>query len=293
MKKIIIRLISFCLALIAAVPIFTSCSKAPELDSVKDEFIALIEKSVEVNEIFFGEGLPTYQRVEGNGNLVYIEEHQAYYAFITDGENVILKYKIGDGDWQYAVKTSEAANMEAIYTDSEGNFYYPTEFDESKYEYVYDENSPENYDYVRVDCKYQDLESIMAAAESVYSTSYLKGENWKEGDMGYGGVYAAMFDGMALGSDIVYARYRVDSSIDGFYLLKSNEFEPYFEEHKTYKYDTMKIIKPSREDLVNIEITAIGRYIDYENFTVANGEHTVTLTFVKEGGEWRLDTPTY
>ena len=293
MKKYIIKSIALCLALIAAVPFFTSCSNPPELDSVKDEFIALIEASVEVNNIFFGEGLPTYVRVEGDGNLIYLSEHDAYYAFITDGERVILKYKIGDEAWKYAVKTNEAMNMEAIHTDSEGNFYYPIEFDESQYNYVYDSDSPTNYDYVRADCKYQNLESIMALAESVYTQSYLKGENWTEDSMGYGGVYAAMFDGIALGTEISYARYRIDDSIDGFYLLKSNEFKPYFEEHKTYKYDTMKIIKPSRADLVNVEITAVGRYIDYENFEVVNGEHTVTLTFVNEGGEWRLDTPTY
>ncbi len=293
MKKFLIRSISLCLALVAAVPFFTSCSQPPELDSVKNEFVALIEKSVEVNNIFFGEGLPTYVRIEGDGNLIYLAEHDAYYAFITDGERVILKYKIGDDAWKYAVKTAEAMNMEAIHTDSEGNFYYPIEFDESQYNYYYDSESPTNYDYVRADCPYQNLESIMALAESVYTQSYLKGENYSEEDMGYGGVYAAMFDGFTVGTEISYARYRIDDSIDGFYLLKSNEFKPYFEEHKTYNYDTMKIIKPSRADLVNVEITATGRYIDYENFSVVNGEHTVTLTFVKEGGEWRLDTPTY
>lgn len=293
MKKFLIRSISLCLALVAAVPFFTSCSQPPELDSVKNEFVALIEKSVEVNNIFFGEGLPTYVRIEGDGNLIYLAEHDAYYAFITDGERVILKYKIGDDAWKYAVKTAEAMNTEAIHTDSEGNFYYPIEFDESQYNYYYDSESPTNYDYVRADCPYQNLESIMALAESVYTQSYLKGENYSEEDMGYGGVYAAMFDGFTVGTEISYARYRIDDSIDGFYLLKSNEFKPYFEEHKTYNYDTMKIIKPSRADLVNVEITATGRYIDYENFSVVNGEHTLTLTFVKEGGEWRLDTPTY
>ncbi len=293
MKKFVIKAIALCLALIAAVPVFTSCSKPPELESVKDTFVALIEASVEVNNIFFGEGLPTYPRVEGDGNLLYDEANDAYYAFLADGDRTILKYKIGEGEWQYAEKSSEAANMEAVYTDSDGNFYYPTEFDESQYEYVYNSDSPENYDYVRADCKYQDIQSIMALAESVYTQSYLKGEEWKEGDMGYGGVYAAMFDGIALGTEISYARYRIDDSIDGFYLLKSNEFEPFFTTHKTYDYSTMKIIKPSRANLVNIEITAVGRYIDYESFEVTTGEHTVTLTFVLENGEWRLDTPTY
>ncbi len=293
MKRSIKKSLALSLALIICVPFFVSCSKAPELDSVKDEFVALIEASVEVNNIFFGEGLPTYLRAEGDGNLIYLEEHKAYYTFITDGERSILKYKIGDDAWKYAEKTAEAGKGESIYTDSEGNFYYPIEFDESQYEYVYGESADEHYDYVRMDCEYQSLEEIQELAESVYTQGYLKGDNWKEGDLAYGGVYAAMFDGFTLGTEISYARYRIDDSIDGFYLLKSNEFDPYFTEHKTYDYSTMKIVRPSSEDLVNIEIVANGRYIDYENFEVKTGEHNVTLTFVFEGGEWRLDTPTY
>ena len=292
MKKLI-KIAACLLSLVILAGGLISCSNPPELDSVKDEFVALIEASVEVNNIFFGEGLPTYLRIEGDGNLIYISESNTYYAFITDGERSILKYKIGDDDWKYAEKSPEAGKGESIYTDSEGNYYYPIEYDESQYEYVYGEGADEHYDYVRVDCKYQSIEAIQELAESVYTQGYLKGDNYKEGDMGYGGVYAAMFDGFTLGTEISYARYRIDDSIDGFYLLKSNEFAPYFTEHKTYDYSTMKIVSPSKAELVNVEIVANGRYIDYENFEVRTGEHTVTLTFVFENGEWRLDTPTY
>ena len=292
MKKLI-KIAACLLSLVILAGNMVACSNPPELDDVKDEFVALIEASVEVNNIFFGEGLPTYLRIEGDGNLIYISESNTYYAFITDGVRSILKYKIGSDDWKYAEKTKKAANMDAIYTDSEGNYYYPIEYDESQYEYVYGEGADEHYDYVRVDCKYQSIEAIQALAESVYTQGYLKGDNYKEGDMGYGGVYAAMFDGFTLGTEISYARYRIDDSIDGFYLLKSNEFAPYFTEHKTYDYSTMKIVSPSKAELVNVEIVANGRYIDYENFEVRTGEHTVTLTFVFENGEWRLDTPTY
>ena len=292
MKKFI-KITACLFALLIIAGSMVSCSKAPELESVKDEFIALIEASVEVNNIFFGAGLPTYMRAEGDGNLIYLDEHKAYYTFITDGERSILKYKIGDDAWKYAEKTAESGKGESIYTDSEGNFYYPIEFDESQYEYVYGEGADENYDYVRMDCEYQSLEAIQKLAESVYTQGYLKGDNYKEGDMAYGGVYAAMFDGFTMGTEIVYARYRIDDSIDGFYLLKSNQFEPYFTEHKTYDYSTMKIVRPSKAEHVNVEIVANGRYLDYENFEVKTGEHTVTLTFVFEGGEWRLDTPTY
>ncbi len=293
MKKTMIKTAALCLVLVMSATLFASCSQPPELDTVKDTFVSLIEASVEVNEIFFGEGLETYPRIEGDGNLLYDEASKTYYMFIADGDRVIVKYQLEGGEWAFALKTQEAMNTEALYKDEEGNFYYPTEFDDSEYEYVYNEDSPKNYDYVHIDCKYQDIESIMMLAESVYTQSYLKGEEWQEGDLAYGGVYAAMFDGFTIGTEISYARYRTDDSADGFFLLKSNEFEPYFTEHKTYNYDTMKIVRPSRANLVNVEITANGRYLDFENFEVRNGEHTVTLTFVFENGEWRLDTPTY
>lgn len=293
MKKTIMRALALCMAILLSPALLVSCSEPPELDTVRETFISLIQGSVEVNEIFFGEGLPTYPRLEGDGDLKYDEASGAYYSFISVGERIILKYKLKDGDWQYAEKTAEAAEGEPLFKDDEGCFYYPTDFDDTGYEYVYDDNSPQNYDYVRHDCKYQSIDEIMALAESVYSSSYLKGEKWKEGNLGYGGVYAAMFDGLTLGTEISYARYRTDDSADGFFLLKSNEFEPYFTTHKTYDYSTMKIIKPSRANLVNIEITANGRYIDYESFNITTGEHTVTLTFILENGEWRLDTPTY
>ncbi len=40
----------------------TSCSALPEINSIKDRFIYLIEQSKQLNVIFFGVGLPTYDR---------------------------------------------------------------------------------------------------------------------------------------------------------------------------------------------------------------------------------------
>ena len=41
----------------------SSCSgNPPELDTVKDRLIELIDASAEINDIFFGEGLPVYER---------------------------------------------------------------------------------------------------------------------------------------------------------------------------------------------------------------------------------------
>lgn len=55
----------------------TSCaSKAPELSEVKDTFVALIEASYEINDIFFGEGLPTHDR-----DSEFAKENNIYYGF--------------------------------------------------------------------------------------------------------------------------------------------------------------------------------------------------------------------
>ena len=58
MKKIICAVL-----ILTSVLCFASCSATPpDLDEFKDEFISLVEASYEINEIFFGEGLPTYER---------------------------------------------------------------------------------------------------------------------------------------------------------------------------------------------------------------------------------------
>lgn len=54
----------------------TACGKAPALDEVYDDFAALIEASYEINDIFFGEGLPTHDR-----NGAYATENFIYYGF--------------------------------------------------------------------------------------------------------------------------------------------------------------------------------------------------------------------
>lgn len=62
MKKGIVSVI-LTLALMLTVLSTVSCSgKAPELYEVKDRIIYLIEGSKEINTIFFGSGLPVYER---------------------------------------------------------------------------------------------------------------------------------------------------------------------------------------------------------------------------------------
>ena len=85
MKKIVVALLT--LALI--VTSLASCSsKPPALDEVKDELVALVEGSYEINDIFFGEGLETYERGgEFDREYHLYDENDsefAYYEYVTE-----------------------------------------------------------------------------------------------------------------------------------------------------------------------------------------------------------------
>lgn len=90
-KKRYVKVISVSVAvclIIACVGIFAFCrvNRAPTLDTVRDRFIYLIEGSRQINEIFFGEGLPVYER---GGSLaeqkhVYIGEQNRGYERVME-----------------------------------------------------------------------------------------------------------------------------------------------------------------------------------------------------------------
>lgn len=95
MKKIIVAL----LALVLIVTSLASCSgKHPPLEEVKDELVALVEGSYEINDIFFGEGLETYER---GGELdreyhIYDEDDSefSYYEYVTENCGYLFTEKI-------------------------------------------------------------------------------------------------------------------------------------------------------------------------------------------------------
>lgn len=284
-RKIFIRLSALAL-LSALVLTLASCSSPPALDEVRDSFVSLINASAEINDIFFGAGLPVYDREtsSGSGSALYDEATGTYYWIIEDEQlgTVVKYYDSAASAYYFVLKKAEKDGDGYVWHPEGGAYYYKIDYTEDTPEVVYDENSPVYYDYVLVDCEYQTVDSIKAAAEKVYSTDYLQS------------VYTIMFDGYADDNGgMIYARYMIDESGETDMFLKSNRFEPYFETQTTYDYSTMKIVSPSRSDYVNIELTANGRYIDYDTVEITTGEHTVTLAFILENGEWRLDTPTY
>ena len=55
----------------------------------------------------------------------------------------------------------------------------------------------------------------------------------------------------------------------------------------------MKIVRPSRGSFINVEVSAYGTYIDYENLEKKTGNFKKVLKFVLGEDGWRLDSPTY
>ncbi len=194
------------LMLFASSLAFFSCASepAPPLEEVKEEFTALIEASAEINEFFFGAGLPVYDREDEANTELY--------------QNLATQY--------------------------------------------------DKYEYVSTESKYITIEDMKRAAEKVYTTEYLSS------------VYMMAFDGYADEiAGVTVARYYESEG----WLFQSISYEPLIEGTRTFDFDSMKIVKPSRGDYVNIEIES---ELDGEALTV-------TLAFSKSSDGWRLDTPTY
>ena len=73
MKKALLLLL-VCARLFGTVLCFPSCSRAPKIEDVRDELIALIEASFEINTVFFGAGLPVYDR----NDVIYSDLYNVY-----------------------------------------------------------------------------------------------------------------------------------------------------------------------------------------------------------------------
>lgn len=84
-SRILAILFSLCSILLT----FSSCSKPPEFSEIQDRFQELVKASAPINEIFFGEGLPTYERVTDPRETTDVYEktetgEKFYYYWLTD-----------------------------------------------------------------------------------------------------------------------------------------------------------------------------------------------------------------
>ena len=126
-----------------------------------------------------------------------------------------------------------------------------------------------SYDIVMENSKFYSVDVMKKSAENVFSTNYLNA------------IYETAFDGVIYDGGS-YLRYYSEG--DSFY--QNEGINIYELEKRVYDYSTMKIVKPSNEERVNVEI---------ESYVVSNPEarRTITIAFQKENGQWYLDGPTY
>ena len=116
MKKILICLLCLCTLLAC-----TSCgNSAPDIEEVRDEIVALVEASYEVNEIIFGEGLPTYER---GGD--YDKEYNLYSD--NDSEFDYYEYVTQESGYYFTDQIKWAA--EKVYTEEYLEGLYTMTFD--------------------------------------------------------------------------------------------------------------------------------------------------------------------
>ena len=140
----------------------------------------------------------------------------------------------------------------------------------TKEEFLAQYDTDASYTPVRSE-KYLSIRDIKDAAEQVYSAPYLMS------------IYETMFVGYVEKgiNDIIYARYY--DSPEGLMIHKKADV--WVTEKRIYDYDSMTIVRPSNAKSITVEINS---HLENETENL-----TVRLTFVKQDGQWYLNSPSY
>ncbi len=125
------------------------------------------------------------------------------------------------------------------------------------------------YNLIMEQSLYYDVSSIKTEAEKIYSSRYLSA------------LYETAVDGVLI-ADGSFIRFYEESG-NLYQAINADSFDY---QRKVYDYSTMKIVKPSDDDYVTVELEAY-------DVGMSHKRRTITITFVKEGDEWYLDSPTY
>ena len=295
-------------------------NRPPEFSTVRERFEMLIEKSQTLNNVVFGEGLPTYRRVtrdiKSHTFLFKGEEESIRYFTFQDeeyGTVVSYEYQIrrmedqtnADGVKIYTVYDAETGGVlseykqgaarfarrsatpiegETVLYQSESYYYYALpNYENPDIAYdtvVYTGREDENYDYVRFDSPYKSTKEIQKALAEVYANDYM------------GPLYEVLFTGAMGGmNDVyqpVYTDY-VDAETATTYLMKANnktiwKWKPL--RVLTFDFSTMQMLESESDAssvLVTIQYTEQGK----------EGVQTMTVGFARESGNWYLNSATY
>ena len=125
------------------------------------------------------------------------------------------------------------------------------------------------YDLTMEQSEYYNVDGVKAAVEGIYSSRYLKA------------LSETAFDGVLVGGGSYLRFYQ-----EGSKFYQAQKADSFTYQRKVYDYSTMKIVKPSDDDYVKVEL-------EVYDVGMSHKRRVITVTFVKENGEWYLDSPTY
>ena len=323
-KRLIIVIVSVAAALLLALLAFIIVrsvlqKRPPEMEEVRARFEELITASAEINEIFWGEGLPTYPRLyaeHGSFKDVYDvngdEKNIAYMIFPTEDGRTVVAYH----PWMYFIPSGQDGG---VYYDFENNvtlskvpenadYYrfavreespragesenaYLAEKIESEKTYYYYTLAEFDYDsvvlYDESDDKYYDF--VKENKTYLYVDDIRDAAAKVYGSAFLSSVGGTIFDGIVTESgSVLYARYidfeDPDSGMS--YLMKDNRQKGYDLKDWEYDFSTMRMVDKSNATFVTVEVERWEKNGD-------GTRHTVKHTFVLENGTWYLDAATY
>ena len=284
MKKILALILCLCLM----IPFAVSCSRPPEYVEIEGRLKELVEASYQVNLLLFGEGLPTYERVydprsttdvfkdEANGKIYYFYELEDPSL----GRVVAFRSSYLDDFAYVQVLKEEDPNRELYYKHPtlKAFCYLLPEYEEPTYEFFYDEDDPDDYDYVRYDQEIHSINQIKALAEQVYSAEYLAA------------IYESTFVGALSAAENVSglsARYMEYTDEEGnVSLMESNTYKPLIHERRLFDFSSAKIVRPANKKFITVEIDS---YLESSPQNI----QTIHLSMILQDGIWMLDSATY
>ena len=296
--------------IVSSVFALRSCSAPPDYETMRARVEELIEASFDVNDVVWGEGLETYERVAyptrtlWESGKTYVDENGAekplnyyyYYALGANDEIVAYRAQSSKADFSYALVSAveldkqslearyplaegEAASAELyskLYTSENGKQHvYLIPYVEPAYDLYYVSSDPTDYDYVLPDSKYASVDDVKALIRTVYSSDYAES------------LDQVLFDGVMEGDFVQKARYTTIQSSRGAMFASLNTYEPLFTERRVYLYSSARINRAnSNSSMVVVDFYS---YLPSDPTVV----DTASLTFTLQDGVWYLATPTY
>ena len=182
-KRFLTTLLAICM-LLGTGCVFTSCSKAPSVEDIYDRVVELMEASHELNTVFYGAGLPIYERDSEYAeiNHVYYGNNNDRYEMVTPSSKFLSEQQIREA----AEKVfSEAYLEEVIYPlafvgyaikDGMGSqtFVYASYMEDGEWLYRYSEMD----DYLKDGMRVYDYSTMEVISPSNADACYVTIDSW-------------------------------------------------------------------------------------------------------------------